>query len=295
MSRPEHVSPPELFYNEREASKYARSTRMMQIQSQISERALELLNLPDNTHGLLLDVGCGTGMSGSVIEENGHAWIGVDISKDMLDIAATNIKDEGSDGDVVHRDMGTGLGFRGGVFDGAISISAVQWLCYSSHKEHVPKLRLKRFFQELYGALRRGARAVLQLYPETPQQMELITSAAMAVGFTGGVVVDYPNSAKAKKFYLVLSAGQPTQLPRGKDGAGEERPLFHPGRRSANADTVDYESERRGFRGKKRSRNEDVNIKSREWVMNKKDRQRRQGKEVARDSKYSGRRRKGKF
>ena len=42
-------------------------------------------------------------------------------------------------------------------------------------------------------------RAVLQLYPETPQQMELITNAALKSGFGGGVVVDYPNSTKAKK------------------------------------------------------------------------------------------------
>ena len=29
--------------------------------------------------------------------------------------------------------------------------------------------------------------------------MELITHQAMRAGFTGGVVVDYPNSTKAKK------------------------------------------------------------------------------------------------
>jgi 18S rRNA (guanine1575-N7)-methyltransferase len=45
-----------------------------------------------------------------------------------------------------------------------------------------------------------NCRAVFQLYPETPQQMELITSSAMRCGFGGGVVVDYPNSAKAKKY-----------------------------------------------------------------------------------------------
>ena len=30
-------------------------------------------------------------------------------------------------------------------------------------------------------------------------QMELITQQAMRAGFTGGVVIDYPNSTKAKK------------------------------------------------------------------------------------------------
>jgi hypothetical protein len=31
-ARPEHVAPPEIFYNEAEAKKYARNTRMMEIQ-----------------------------------------------------------------------------------------------------------------------------------------------------------------------------------------------------------------------------------------------------------------------
>ena len=30
--------------------------------------------------------------------------------------------------------------------------------------------------------------------------MELITQQAMRAGFTGGVLVDYPNSTKAKKY-----------------------------------------------------------------------------------------------
>ena len=35
----------------------------------------------------------------------------------------------------------------------------------------------------------------------------MITTAAMKSGFTGGLVVDYPNSTKAKKYYLVIEAG----------------------------------------------------------------------------------------
>ena len=33
----------------------------------------------------------------------------------------------------------------------------------------------------------------------------MITNAAIKCGFSGGLVVDYPNSALAKKYYLVLS------------------------------------------------------------------------------------------
>lgn len=37
---------------------------------------------------------------------------------------------------------------------------------------------------------------------------------AMKAGFYGGVVVDYPNSTKAKKFFLVLMTGGNVPLPK---------------------------------------------------------------------------------
>lgn len=158
------------------------------------------------------------------LEQAGHAWVGVDISKDMLDIAS----ERDSSGDVFLQDMGGGLPFRPGVFDGCISISAVQWLCYSDKKEHTARKRLTRFFTSLYTSLKRGSRAVLQLYPETPEQMEEISGCAMRCGFSGGLVIDYPNSAKAKKFYLCLFAGYeaapaiPRALGTGEDASASE-------------------------------------------------------------------------
>ena len=79
-------APPELFYNAAEARKYTRNTRMMQIQSELTQRCLELLNLPsDGSHKcLLLDIGCGSCLSGAELSEAGHEWIGMDISRDML-------------------------------------------------------------------------------------------------------------------------------------------------------------------------------------------------------------------
>lgn len=47
-------------------------------------RAMELLNLPENETCFLLDIGCGSGLSGECLEEDGHYWVGLDISKSML-------------------------------------------------------------------------------------------------------------------------------------------------------------------------------------------------------------------
>jgi len=80
IRRPEHTAPPEIFYGVDEAEKYTNNTRIMQIQADMSERALELLALPDEPC-YLLDLGCGSGLSGECIEEQGHMWMGRDISQ----------------------------------------------------------------------------------------------------------------------------------------------------------------------------------------------------------------------
>eukprot|EP00587_Corethron_hystrix_P007024 CAMPEP_0113314630 /NCGR_PEP_ID=MMETSP0010_2-20120614/10610_1 /TAXON_ID=216773 ORGANISM="Corethron hystrix, Strain 308" /NCGR_SAMPLE_ID=MMETSP0010_2 /ASSEMBLY_ACC=CAM_ASM_000155 /LENGTH=277 /DNA_ID=CAMNT_0000170947 /DNA_START=12 /DNA_END=841 /DNA_ORIENTATION=+ /assembly_acc=CAM_ASM_000155 len=257
-SRPELTGSADLFYDASMARKYHTSSRMVGIQYEITKRAIELLCLPDpaSDHGpsMVLDVGCGSGLSGSVLGRMGHAWVGCDVSGDMLNVANEqqagdkekggddgdddemgDASDDGSEvdghdddkssapsqdyrGDLIHHDMGTGLPFAPASFDACISISAIQWLCYSNSTAQNPKARLTRFFSSLYRVLRRGGRAVLQFYPETAEQAVLISECAASVGFAGGVVVDYPNSTKAKKHYLVLSFDRTRKTPEALDG-----------------------------------------------------------------------------
>lgn len=87
--RPEHSAPPEVYYGTDEARKYSRNTRIMEIQGTMSERAIEMLNLPEDEPCMILDVGCGSGLSGECLSEEGHYWVGVDISEAMLDVAVT--------------------------------------------------------------------------------------------------------------------------------------------------------------------------------------------------------------
>ncbi|XP_043692417.1 18S rRNA (guanine-N(7))-methyltransferase RID2 [Telopea speciosissima] len=288
-SRPELQAPPEIFYNDAEARKYTSSSRIMEIQAKLSERALELLALPnDGVPRLLLDIGCGSGLSGETLSESGHHWIGLDISESMLDVAL----EREVEGDLLLGDMGQGLGLRPGVVDGAISISAVQWLCNADKKSHNPKLRLKAFFGSLYKCLSRGARAVLQVYPENVAQRELILGFAMRAGFAGGVVVDFPHSSKSRKEYLVLSCGPPsvsTALPTGKGEDGES---------CSDEDSEDEENQTVCISERHRPRKKlklTKKVKGRQWVLNKKDQKRRKGDAVPLDTKYTARKRKARF
>ena len=101
----------------------------------MTERALELLCLPDEPC-YLLDLGCGSGLSGECIEEQvifgscenqtqchwllssylvvdflflkGHSWVGLDISSAMLGVA----NERELEGDLACGDLGEGLPFR---------------------------------------------------------------------------------------------------------------------------------------------------------------------------------------
>lgn len=139
-----------------------------------------------------------------------------------------------TDGDLILGDMGQGLPFRAGAFDGAVSISALQWLCYADKASHNPTKRLYRFFSSLFACLSRSAKAVLQFYPESGEQVELITAQATKAGFFGGVVVDFPNSTKAKKMFLVLMTGGAVPLPKALGTESEDRQTV------ANSKRFDY-------------------------------------------------------
>jgi len=237
-----------------------------------------MLALPSNKTAYILDIGCGSGLSGEVLEECGHYWVGCDISRSMLNVA--NDKDSES-GDLVEADMGQGLPFRPGTFDGVISISALQWLCYSDASDQDPKLRLNRFFSTLYSVLKKDARAVLQFYPENAEQAVLIAQCASKVGFAGRIVIDYPNSTKAKKYYLCLSFERSYQVPKaiGVDANGGVQVVQRQTR-------VEMRKTKKGKRAP---------AKSYDWVVDKKTRMRKMGKEVKSDSKFTARRRPGGF
>ncbi|GAM89223.1 hypothetical protein ANO11243_072600 [Dothideomycetidae sp. 11243] len=277
MSRPEDLLPPDLFYNDSEARKYTTSSRIKHIQSSMTHRAVSLLNL--TSPSLLLDIGCGSALSGEILSSiehptGPHAWLGMDISSSMLAQAL----ERDVEGDLFLADMGQGVPFRPGTFDGAISISAIQWLCNAETSAESPEGRLKRFFEGLYSALRRGARAVCQFYPRDAAQRDMISRAAVKAGFGAGILEDDPGTKNAK-LYLVLSVG----------GAGGDITGVVSG-----MDDVEVQDERRGGGMSRPVRGADKKG-SKAWIMRKKDRMERQGKVVKASSKYTGRKRRVQF
>lgn len=243
----------------------------------MTNRALELLDL--DTPAMILDIGCGSGLSGEIVssveEEYGgqHIWVGMDISASMLDIALQR----DVEGDLMLADIGQGVPFRAGTFDAAISISAIQWLCNAESSDVSPTGRLSRFFNGLYASLKRGGRAVCQFYPKNDQQRTMISGAAIKAGFGAGILEDDPGTKNAK-LYLVLTVGGAATEGAGGDITGVVKGM----------EGVDVVDARRAHQVQKKK---DAKKGSKAWILNKKEQMERKGKVVKTSSKYTGRKR----
>lgn len=88
----------------------------------------------------LLDIGAGSGLSGEILTEEGHEWVGMDVSGGMLGKLKLHFLphppelifwvflfllevalEREVEGDLMLADIGQGIPFRPGSFDGAIS------------------------------------------------------------------------------------------------------------------------------------------------------------------------------
>ncbi|KAI9850441.1 MAG: hypothetical protein M1838_005653 [Thelocarpon superellum] len=289
MSRPEDSLPPDLYYNDPVSRKYTTSSRILSIQSSMTHRALALLALAGPS--LILDVGCGSGLSGSILssppaEANGpHTWIGMDISASMLDVA----RQREVEGDLMLADIGQGVPFRPGTFDAAISISAIQWLCNAESSEVSAQGRLSRFFNGLHASLKRGGRAVCQFYPKNDGQRAMISNAAIRAGFGAGILEDDPET-KNHKLYLVLTVGGAGDGGKGGAAAGDITGVLQ-----GLEDDVDVVDGRRKAKSSKRGQDQSLRKGSKAWILKKKDQMARKGKVVKSNSAYTGRKRKITF
>ena len=145
-------------YDRQEAARY--TAQSAQIQRELSRRALQLLPLPPGgapAPRVLADVGCGSGLSAEALSAAGAAWVGFDLSAPMLRLAAAV---PGSRGRLALADMAQGLALRPQSLDGAVSVSALQWLCHYPR----PEAALCAFFGSLFTSLKPGACAALQVY-----------------------------------------------------------------------------------------------------------------------------------
>ena len=133
------------------------------------------------------------------------------------------------------------------------------------------------------------------LSTETAEQAILISECAAKVGFAGGIVVDYPNSTKAKKHYLVLSFDRTYKAPQGLSDADGSL-LGNKGSTGVRVDGVRGNKDVDKYGNKKAPKKKGkFTGKTKEWIVHKKEIQKKKGKQTKTDSKYTARKRPTRF
>jgi len=192
MSLEEYVLP-EVYFTKVAAANYEKNKRMQLIQKQMTQRALEFLELKK---GLILDVGCGTGFSMQEIKNSGFKVKGIDISQSMLDIAKKK-------GYMVKKADFRKIPYKDNNFDAIISISALQWVHGKSYDEIVDYYADTA--HEFKRVLKKKGKAVIQFYPKTKKEFDLVIKIFRKF-FKITIAEDFPNIPKKRKRYIILQA-----------------------------------------------------------------------------------------
>ncbi|MHA1648866.1 MAG: class I SAM-dependent methyltransferase [Candidatus Helarchaeota archaeon] len=191
---PEDHVLPEIYYTKERAEQYERNTRIRKIQREMTLRALEILQV--QPPALVLDLGCGTGISMEVLIEKGYDVKGIDIAEPMLAIAAKKGLD------VYKADFTLEIPFESNFFDFIISISTLQWIFHGFNPESILE-KGKKTAAESYRVLKSGGHAIFQFYPKNSAQLKLAGRIFVKAGFRVLEIIDDPDIPKRKKIYLL--------------------------------------------------------------------------------------------
>jgi len=111
----------------------------------------------------------------------------------------------------------------------------------------------------------------------------MIVDMAKRAGFHTALMIDNPdNTGKSKKYYLICGATVVQNPDRDKKNTNAE---------TCTAPTISFSRDSKVGKRKKKK----IPKSGKAWIMQQKEKRRKRGKQTAKDSKYSGRRRGPKF
>nr|MDO8088964.1 class I SAM-dependent methyltransferase [Candidatus Sigynarchaeum springense] len=188
-----------------QARAYQGARWMARLQHATTRRALELLGdekigggiSPDaKREGAVLDAGCGNGFSTEIAMQAGFPIVvGVEISLDMLELRHLP-------NPVVQADMAR-MPFRDGAFSFVISISAMNFLSQDIEDATLARQVYDAFARQVHALLMPGGRGVVEFYPKSRAELDVITRAFGTLsGFQGFLVIDKPGTRKEQKFLI---------------------------------------------------------------------------------------------
>lgn len=188
------------YYDARRADAY--SAHNAHTQRTLARHALQMLPTLPRTGELVLDLGCGSGLSSATFgtAAPGAFTIGVDLSRAMLERARVDHPHL----DFVQADISQPLPFREGAFEHALSVSTVQHLCVDAADGRAAEARLQTLFAETARRVRAGGSFACQCHPREPEREAALLSRACArEGVSLVPVIDQPYRSERGRWFFV--------------------------------------------------------------------------------------------
>lgn len=257
-------NPPYIYFSGENVHKYSEKSKQYVIQQkELVEKAWDYLQLEESELPyLILDIGCGAGVGGAVLNTKGAVYVGVDIAPEMLLAGASSTTENFNV--FIRADGGKGVPFRQAVFDACIGIDVLNFLLKSYSEDEIIHKRLKKFFESVYCALSAGGRCVFNFNPSNDDEKQLVVNTAETSGFN--CTCHDLQTQRKYECWIVLSVGGGLIRDDDDDGTG-------------------IKNQKAFVRNKYRKKGPT----NKERILQKKEYQRKIGKEVPNDSKYTGR------
>ncbi|MFW9780794.1 MAG: methyltransferase domain-containing protein [Candidatus Heimdallarchaeota archaeon] len=153
---------------------------------------------------LILDLGCGTGFSSEILIDSGFRVIGIDILLDMIFKAKTKIDylEKGFNLNLILADI-RHLPLRTESIDHVISISAYNFILHGAKYRKEKSRMVNNAVKLLKDILKKNGRLIIELYPNSEEDLILFQSSFINNGFNGFVIKKNPKQTKGQTFLLL--------------------------------------------------------------------------------------------
>ena len=159
--------------------------------------------LQEHDSNLILDLGCGTGFSSETLIENGFRVVGIEVLADMIKKAKHKQKLlEINDLELIMADINY-LPLKTDSIDHIISVSAYNFITYGAHGLREKRKVVNNTAKYLNKLLKEKGRIVIELYPESDDELDLFTSSFTKNGFEGYMIKNNPEQKSGQTFLLL--------------------------------------------------------------------------------------------
>jgi 18S rRNA (guanine1575-N7)-methyltransferase len=152
---------------------------------------------------LILDLGSGTGFSSEILFESGFRVIGLEILKDMIDLAIKKKKEyDNNNYELILADINH-LPLKSNTIDHVLSISAYNFIIHGSENLRDKRKVVNNTAKYLNKILKEEGRIIIEFYPKDDEELEFFKNSFSSNKFDGYTLKKNPNQKSGQTFLIL--------------------------------------------------------------------------------------------